>query len=104
MKSALFALLLISSLAACGGSSTGSPSCAHVWVSGKTLPSDYSGCTGKGFKEIPGKCDGGGAYFGVHTSKTEMFAFPGETIVAENGDMNTYDKFYAKCYPNGPLN
>lgn len=99
MKIVMVAVVLLASLTACSGGNS-SPKCSEVWISGKTLPKNYEGCSGDQFKDIPGKCDDGSKYFGVHTSKTEMFALPGGTIVAENDDStHNYDEFYKKCSP-----
>jgi hypothetical protein len=101
MKLVLVITLLLAFVSGCGG---GSPSvkCADVWAPGETLPKGYDGCDGKGFKAINGKCDDGSTYFGVHTSKTELFALPGKTVVDEDGDSKSYDKFFSQCFSDGP--
>jgi len=105
----LVAALLSLPLAGCGGGDSADaqpqqadgpaetwPSCADVWVTGKTLPQGYEGCVIKGssvapFTEEP--CDSGHEY---GTYQRKWYAVRGGVIHEATTDNPFMDKAFTK--------
>ncbi len=118
----LAATLLVLTLTACGGddeptkdasasptesaSTAELPACADIWVDGKTLPADYTGCTRDGETvEADAKPCGSGPETFVQYQYTDeqditvpFIAIRGEKVIGYIDDENApYAKTFDKC-------
>jgi hypothetical protein len=98
-SSAALALAALSlGLAACGSNSTADnlPSCAEVWVDGKTLPGDYGGCGNDDSitAAVTINCKDGSKFT---TYEDRFFAILGGTVHANVGEPGT-DPAYVAAY------